>query len=92
MIEHVEKHPAGTFARCPKCRGEARHVITRGRRAYEATVPMGPGGQRHHLECTRCIHRTKRHPMLEDAVTEWGGKQQLRLPLQVVRGRGKVAA
>lgn len=91
MIEREQKHPAGTFARCTDCRSEPRHVLTLGRSNHEGAVPMGPGGTRHHLECP-CGRRTARKVTLEAAVADWGGQSQLRLPLQVVRAKGRAAA
>lgn len=92
MIERTQKHPPGTFARCTTCRTEPRHVLTLGRREHEAAVAMGPGGTRHHLECCPCGRKTARYTTLDAAVSEWGGHGQMRLPLQVVRGRGRAAA
>lgn len=81
MIERSQRHPPGTFSRCPTCQREPTHVTAWGGRTGDP-VFSGKVGERHQLSCS-CRRSTALQPTLADAVREWGermGQQALPIP------------
>lgn len=92
MLERIQHHPAGRFARCRACGAEPRHVRAHGRASNEPIDVLHPAGVRHRLEC-RCQARTALYADLAEAEAEWGADYaQFSLPLRPRRARAQAAA
>lgn len=66
--QHI-RHPSGTLAPCGNCGREPMHVVCHGTSTREN--PTAIGGERHQLECNRCVRCTARHPTFGAAHAEW---------------------